>query len=175
MTSFFSWIFAEAHGVDTSEEMINLARNWTKDRTSLYFNVGNGFDLRIYEDSQFDFVFSQVVFQHIPKKEIIKSYIHEIDRVLRPGGLFQVQFDNRVWYHALGFIPVHRLLVNWLLETKFIRFYYNFARFLGKPNFTGVLLSSKELNEMLEDTSLEVVETLGDATAFMWCMGRRRN
>ena len=39
--------------------------------------------------------FSYIVFQHIPSREVIYSYVREVQRLLRPGGLlkFQVQGD----------------------------------------------------------------------------------
>jgi len=45
---------------------------------------------------EFDFAFSSIVFQHIPSREIIESYVHEVHRLLRPGALFkfQVQGDS---------------------------------------------------------------------------------
>jgi SAM-dependent methyltransferase len=45
---------------------------------------------------EFDFAFSSIVFQHIPSREVIETYVREVHRVLRPGGLFkfQVQGDS---------------------------------------------------------------------------------
>lgn len=111
-TRFFTELFAEACGVDISEEMINLARNLNQDKPNLRFDVGNGFDLGMYEDNQFDFVFCYLIFQHISSRKIIRLYIGEIDRVLKPDGLFQLQFNTKEWFHALGFLPIHRPIYN---------------------------------------------------------------
>jgi len=37
----------------------------------------------------FDFAYSIIVFQHIPSREIIENYVHEVNRLLRPGALFK--------------------------------------------------------------------------------------
>ena len=40
---------------------------------------------------EFDFAFSSIVFQHIPSRDIIESYLHEVNRLLRPGALFKLE------------------------------------------------------------------------------------
>src|SRR5205085_8197678 len=40
--------------------------------------------------------FSNIVFQHIPSEEIIYSYVREVHRLLRPGGLFKFQVQGDV-------------------------------------------------------------------------------
>jgi hypothetical protein len=34
------------------------------------------------------------VFQHIPSREVIESYVAEVHRLLRPGGLFKFQVQG---------------------------------------------------------------------------------
>ena len=43
---------------------------------------------------QMDFVFSYIVFQHIPSREIVENYVREANRLLRPGGLFKFQVQG---------------------------------------------------------------------------------
>jgi hypothetical protein len=45
-------------------------------------------------DIQFDFAFSYIVFQHIPSREVIYNYAREVNRLLRPGGLFKFQVQG---------------------------------------------------------------------------------
>jgi hypothetical protein len=42
----------------------------------------------------FHFAFSFIVFQHIPDKTIVESYIREVHRVLAPGSLFKFQVEG---------------------------------------------------------------------------------
>jgi SAM-dependent methyltransferase len=56
--------------------------------------VGNGVDLSAYPDASFDFVFSYIVFQHIPDVNVTLKYIREAGRVLRPGGSFYFQVNT---------------------------------------------------------------------------------
>ena len=65
-------------------------------------HTGSGFDLRPLPDACFDLVFSYIVFQHIPSAAVIRSYVREAGRVLKPGGAFkfQVNGDQSAAYRA---------------------------------------------------------------------------
>ena len=43
---------------------------------------------------QVDFAFSSIVFQHIPSRDVIENYVREVQRLLRPGGLFKFQVQG---------------------------------------------------------------------------------
>jgi ubiquinone/menaquinone biosynthesis C-methylase UbiE len=58
------------------------------------FAVGTGVNLAAFPDASFDYVISYIVFQHIPKTDIIYNYIRESLRVLKPGGRFRFQAKN---------------------------------------------------------------------------------
>jgi hypothetical protein len=48
----------------------------------------------MFPDETFDFVYSYAVFQHIPSKEVVLNYLREIQRVLKPRGIFRGQFHG---------------------------------------------------------------------------------
>ena len=78
--------FREAVGLDIAEEMIRLARELNEDR-NCRFELNARSDLAAFDDDSFDFVYSSLVLQHLPHGELIKGYLGEFLRVLRPGGL----------------------------------------------------------------------------------------
>jgi hypothetical protein len=43
---------------------------------------------------EFDFAYSNIVFQHIPSRDVIESYVGEVHRLLRPGALFKFQVQG---------------------------------------------------------------------------------
>jgi ubiquinone/menaquinone biosynthesis C-methylase UbiE len=98
VTRPLSEVFGEVHGVDVSGEMVAQARQALADRPNAFLYKNNGLDLSVLGDLKFDFAFSIVVFQHIPRHEVVESYVREVHRVLRPGALFkfQLQGDLRV-------------------------------------------------------------------------------
>jgi SAM-dependent methyltransferase len=86
--------FGEIHGVDVSDEMIRLARERLSDIPHAHFHVTDGATLPQFADESFEFIFSYAVFQHIPSRELVLSYMREIRRLLKPGGVFHGQFSG---------------------------------------------------------------------------------
>jgi SAM-dependent methyltransferase len=99
ITRALSNVFGEVHAVDVSGEMVRLARAALADRPNVSIYQNNGEDLTtIPSGVRFDFAYSTIVFQHIPSREVIETYVREAGRLLRPGALFkfQVQGDPRL-------------------------------------------------------------------------------
>lgn len=97
VTRALARIFGEVHGVDVSGEMVRLARLALRDQPNSFVYQNNGEDLSVLPESVlFDFAFSTIVFQHIPSRDVIETYVREVHKRLRPGALFkfQVQGDS---------------------------------------------------------------------------------
>ena len=88
--------FAQIHGVDVSDEMIALAREKLSDIPNAFPQVTDGSSLAQFADESFDFVYSYAVFQHIPSRDVVFSYLHEARRVMKTGGLTLLQFNGLV-------------------------------------------------------------------------------
>jgi SAM-dependent methyltransferase len=89
-------LFGEVHGVDVSGEMVREAKAALADRPNAFVYQNNGKDLAVVPPLEFDFAFSSIVFQHIPSREIIESYVREVHRLLRPGALFKFQVQGNI-------------------------------------------------------------------------------
>jgi 2-polyprenyl-3-methyl-5-hydroxy-6-metoxy-1,4-benzoquinol methylase len=79
--------FKHVDGVDISGEMISMAQVYT----CLGFGSPRYYrnprpDLSLFKADTFDFVYSMIVLQHMPK-EMQKGYVTEFFRVLKPGGV----------------------------------------------------------------------------------------
>jgi SAM-dependent methyltransferase len=83
--------FTEIHGVDISGEMVKLARENLAEVPNAHVQQTEGSDLRMFSAGFFAFVYSYAVFQHIPSREVVLSYLREIARVLKPGGISCLQ------------------------------------------------------------------------------------
>ena len=86
--------FAEIHGVDVSNEMVARATQLLANAPNAHPHTGTGADLSMFEDDTFDFVYSYAVFQHIPSQAVVLKYLREIQRVLKPRGIFRGQFHG---------------------------------------------------------------------------------
>jgi ubiquinone/menaquinone biosynthesis C-methylase UbiE len=96
VTRALAKVFGEVHGVDISGEMVAQAATALADYPAAHVYQNNGTDLSVLPDLEIDFAFSSIVFQHIPSREIIENYVREVNRVLRPGGLFKFQVQGDV-------------------------------------------------------------------------------
>jgi len=58
------------------------------------FLLNQNDSLRLFRDDFFDFIYSNIVLQHQPTKEIARTYIREFVRVVKPKGtvVFQVPY-----------------------------------------------------------------------------------
>lgn len=90
----FASHFERVDGVDIASEMIDLARSSELPK-NVHTYVSSGVDLALFDNHVFDFVFSFIVFHHIPDREVISSYLREVARVLKPDGTAALQFDTR--------------------------------------------------------------------------------
>ncbi len=94
VTRALARLFGEVWAVDVSGEMVRLARELLADLPNVHILQNNGFDLSVLPPLRFDFAFSTIVFQHIPSKRVIESYLREVHRLLRPGKLFKFQVQG---------------------------------------------------------------------------------
>jgi len=124
ITRHLSQHFRECWGVDVSQGMLQLAE---KHSPECRFHLNRQSDLRDFPDSHFDLVYSLIVLQHQPGRQIIENYIREFVRILRPQGLLAFHLPTmiplRYWLaprrrayrllHAAGVAP--KRLRNWNL------------------------------------------------------------
>jgi SAM-dependent methyltransferase len=94
MTRALSEVFGQVYAVDVSGEMIARAKEALADRSNVHLFQNSGADLKVLGDVSIDFAFSYIVFQHVPSREVIYSYTREVNRLLRPGGLFKFQVQG---------------------------------------------------------------------------------
>lgn len=105
VTRAFAKFFGSVHAVDISSEMVAQARCALSEFRNAHVYCNNGKDLRalfplwrrwlgLRPEIEFDFAFSTMVFQHIPTRKIVESYVREVHALLRPGGLFKFQVQG---------------------------------------------------------------------------------
>lgn len=85
----------EIHGVDISPEMVRLGKVHLSSIRHAHFHVAQGSTLTQFADDTFDLVYSFAVFQHIPDRAAIYSYLDEAFRVLKRGGIIVAQFNSK--------------------------------------------------------------------------------
>jgi SAM-dependent methyltransferase len=139
--------FDEIWGVDISEEMIRLAEERLRSVPNVHVLVNSGSDLALFADNSFSFVYSYIVFQHIPSKEIVLNYLLEIKRVLMPGGIARFQ--------VRGAPP-------------------SGTDFGGSVTWNGCVLQDTEMVDFARGSKMELVALSGEKTQYMWVTLRKR-
>ena len=84
--------FGHVYGLDVSDEMLKVASTFSRDLANITWLRSDGTSLAPVETTSVDFVFSYLVLQHIPRRDLALGLVAEIIRVLRPGGAFLFQF-----------------------------------------------------------------------------------
>jgi ubiquinone/menaquinone biosynthesis C-methylase UbiE len=138
MTRGFSELFGLVDAVDISCEMIGRARSALSDRGNINYHVTDGATLSEFPAHSHDFIFSAIVFQHIPSKAIVQSYIREASRILKRGCVFKFQAEGA---------PIRR----WRMNT-----------------WNGAGFAEEEMRRIAEESGFEVRDIRGAGTQYFW-------
>ena len=88
MTRWIAEYSKRVWGIDISPSLVRKAHERLGGMLSISIIEGDGITLNGIPNSIFDVAFEYLVFQHIPAEEIIISYIQEVWKKLKPGGVF---------------------------------------------------------------------------------------
>lgn len=96
--------FDEVVGVDIAQAMVEQARARHAGWTGLEFVHNDAADLAVLGDGRFDLVYTRLVLQHVPGRDIARSYVQEFVRLLTPEGLamFQIPVHLPLRYRGLA-------------------------------------------------------------------------
>lgn len=148
--------FGEVYGVDISQEMVRLAKEFTP---SCSFFVNQTDNLKLFADDYFDFIYSNIVLQHQPTGEIAKSYIRDFVRVAKPGALtvFQMPY-KRTLRHAMRL----RSRIYSLLRAFGVPGDFLYSK-LGLAPMRGICLPSQEIAETVAAAGGRILKSYADA------------
>ncbi len=176
--------FRLVEGVDISKTMIEIAKKDHPNVTNLKFYINNGLDLSQFPDNFYNFVFSFLVFQHLPKKSIAINYLKEIYRVLKPGSYMKIQIRGYPAHLPLG-------LADWryhgfnsffvaLSETRRFSFFkIPYLKIKSYNSTFGVFFKEKELSQIVRKIGFCEVETFFDKKngkylrKYLWVTGKK--
>jgi hypothetical protein len=101
----------------------------------------------MFADAYFDFIYSYIVFQHIPSREIVLNYLREAQRALKPGGVLCCQLR--------GTAP---------LASEMSR---------ESETWTGCHFNAGEMAQFAGEQAFPLVEISGLDTQYMWTTFRK--
>jgi len=142
--------FEHVCGVDISQEMVHKAEQLHHENERMTFIHNPQSDLSCLEAEQFDLVYSHITLQHVPRREVIKSYLGEFIRVLKPGGLLYFQLPTvRDYGYLRSSVLRLRGCVFSLLVRLGVSPQYCFSRLRLAPYMHMSSIPSKEIKALL--------------------------
>jgi cyclopropane fatty-acyl-phospholipid synthase-like methyltransferase len=149
--------FEEVMGVDISENMVRRAFIFARDNGihNTRFTVISGPEDLLHKAGNYagriNFLYSLLVFQHVPDLSMIEGYLHVIGILLEENGTAYVQFDTRRQDY---FYQVKSTLPDFLLP----RFWRRGIRRIRR--------SSGEIEAALQRAGLDIVGELAPQTSY---------
>lgn len=135
----------------------------------------------MYKDDFFDFCFSYISFHHIAEFEAIANYIREINRVLKPGGMFMFQVNTSKWViKAGGWLPIHYRVRDFLSKIGVLNWY---ARIKTKDSFKATFMpkthpiyytSPTKLDKVIHNTTLDILKINDKNKRYSWYCGKKK-
>ena len=180
MTPNFARRYGRVLALDLSAEMLVRARQIHAQQKNILWLRVNGSDLGCLPNDSADFVFTYLVLQHLPNKQLVFSYVREMLRVLRPGGAFLFQFNGS---HQPTMNLRGRLawgVVDALWSAQLLRLSRAIASFLGLDpavagkSWRGAAIGANQMVEVVQSNEGEIRELSGESTPMAWCCGKKR-
>lgn len=78
--------FSEVWGVDISTSMLRMADRYNEKPDRCRFVLNQRPDLSLFKSNSFDFIYSNIVFQHM-LPDLTRRYLQEFFRILKPGSI----------------------------------------------------------------------------------------
>ena len=180
MTRSFAQRFQSVAAIDISAEMQSRAERYLRSFSNIRWVLTDKETLTGVENDSVDFIFSYLVLQHMPTKEVVFSSIREMMRIVRPGGAFLFQFNGSDqptmnWkgrtisgildgIASLGLQRVSRCVA--------IAFGID-PEMVGKT-WRGAALTSEEIADAVRSGQGSPEDFLDVGTPLAWCYGRKR-
>lgn len=179
MTRSFAQRFQSVIAVDISEEMQSRAKGYLRSFANIRWVLSSGETISGVESSSIDFVFSYLVLQHMPTKEVVFSSVQEMIRVLRPGGAFLFQFNgsdqpsmNRKGRAISGVLDgMASLGLHW--ASKRVASIVGIDPEMVGKTWRGAALTSTEIAIAVRSAYASPDEFLGASTPMAWCFGHK--
>ncbi|MGB9720138.1 MAG: methyltransferase domain-containing protein [bacterium] len=167
LTQSLCEFFDECIGVDISFQMLQLANRYNqhKDRCRYILNCSS--DLRIFKDEIFDFIYSNIVFQHLPP-DLTLGYIKEFMRILRKGGIIIFQITTDV----VGIKNKVRRALNNVLPDA-LRHLYKKLRYKTWAIKDMYYIKTEKLNDFIITNGGKIADIVDDTSSLPRYEGKR--
>ncbi len=159
--------FEQCIGVDISLQMLLLAQQYNQHRSQCNYILNCASDLAIFKDSSFDFIYSNIVFQHLPPK-LTLAYIKEFIRILSLDGIAIFQVTTNI----IGLKNRFRRFLNYILPSG-LRRWYKALRFKTWAIKDMYIIDERVLNNSIISCGGKIIDVINDYSSMPRYEGRR--
>jgi len=168
LTQALALFFTATVGVDISETMIRLAEQYNPFPDRCRYLANNRSDLRVFANNYFDFIYSNIVFQHIPP-DLTFEYIRDFIRILKPGGLIVYQMTTE----ELPIAGTKARNVFRKLAPRFLRQAYKKAKFGTWAIKDMYCIPDKEMSRFVKENGGRILAAPDDKMSLPRYKGKR--
>jgi ubiquinone/menaquinone biosynthesis C-methylase UbiE len=162
LTQALADYFEEVCGVDIAPSMIYRAKKYNRhgNRCKFYLNAKN--NLNLFDSNSFDFIYSNIVLQHM-KPKYTKEYIKEFIRVLNKNGFLIFQIPSKR-IRINGFIRklVRRLVPFAVLDRIFYLRIRLTSMFKKGPMMEVYSIKKEEVVKFIEENGAKILNIIPD-------------
>jgi ubiquinone/menaquinone biosynthesis C-methylase UbiE len=177
LTQALADYFQSAIGVDIAPTMISRAKEFNRHGKACEFIVNTNADLSIFQNNYFDFIYCNIVLQHMAPT-LALSYLSEFIRVLKPSGIaiFQIPSGNQV-LSKQSFV---KKTIKRILPEKFIRIYRKLQGHL-EVDMEMNCIDQADVIKFVEENGGRIMDVVQDSYAgpnyvsYRYCMMRRNS
>ncbi len=147
--------FNKIYGVDISKKMISDAKKLHKENKKIEFIQNTNNNLLFFNNNKFDLIFSIITLQHIPSHNIIKNFLVEFIRILKPGGILYFQLPtiaNYPWLKST-FLKLRGFLYYFLTNIGFSK-KYCYSKLKLAPYMHMNYITANEIKTFLQKKAI---------------------
>lgn len=150
--------FSEVYGIDISLNMIQEAKKALPyDLTTINFVHNPAPDLGLFASHSFDFIYSNIVLQHISRKHQ-RRYLKEFARLMKPKGWIIIQVPSKRVYSSIKSKIKGEIanLLPYQLRKKLLILLGNNSRAIKEFDFEINTCSKKWVEKYAQDNGLKI-------------------
>lgn len=167
LTQALSRYFDNCIGVDISFQMLKIAEQNNRHKENCSYILNCAPDLMIFKDSAFDFIYSNIVFQHLPPKLTV-AYIKEFIRILKNNGIAVFQITTSI----IGLPNRIRRTLNYILP-DFVRHFYKKIRYKTWAIKDMYCIREEVLNNIIVSNGGKIIDVIDDHSSLPRYKGKR--
>ncbi len=159
--------FEECIGIDIALGMLQIARGHNKYRERCSYILNCTSDLRIFKNDVFDFIYSNIVFQHLPPK-LTLGYIKDFLRVIKKNGVIIFQVTTNV----IGIKNKVRRFVSFIIPAP-LRHLYKKLRYQTWGIKDMYWIKESVLNDFIRSNGGVIIDCIDDYSSMPRYKGKR--